>query len=139
MQLSLPEKIDRVIGFLLAAREPRIASALALHGYRQQDHDEGWGLVQAIGHADLVGASERPGSLKRLLEQRTSLARAESALWSWYLEWSAVANLAVKRPSLRVQLGLLTPHSAVPMPRPGPGPGEDAHAGHGEPVSVTSH
>jgi hypothetical protein len=131
MQLSLPEKMDRVIAFLLAVREPRIASSLALHGYRQQDHDEGWGLIQAIGHADLIGAPERSGSLKRLLEHRTGLARAETELWSWYLEWSAVANLAIKKPALRAQLGLLPPQSTLPP--------KGVHAGHDEPVSATSH
>jgi hypothetical protein len=123
--------MDRVIGFLLAVREPRIASALALHGYRQQDHDEGWALIQAIGHADLIATPERPGSLKRLLEHRTALARAETELWSWYLEWSGVANLAIKRPALRSQLGLLTPRPALAL--------KDGHPGHEEPVSATSH
>lgn len=127
MNLSLSEKMDRMIAFLLAARHVPIASALALHGYRQQDHDEGWALIRAIGYADVAGAPQRSSSLKQLLEQRTALAKAEAELWAWYLEWSAVAQLAIKQPALREQLGLPTPHLAVARPT--------AAAEHDEPLS----
>jgi hypothetical protein len=116
MNLSLPEKMDRTIAFLLAARHVPIASALALHGYRQEDHEEGWSLIRAIGYADVAGAPLKSSSLKQLLEQRTALAKAEAELWAWYLEWSAVANLAIKQPALREQLGLPTPHLAIARP-----------------------
>jgi hypothetical protein len=113
MDLSLPEKMDHMIAFLLAARHAPIASALALYGYRQQDHEEGWALIRAIGYADVAGAPQKSSSLKHLLEQRTALAKAETELWAWYLEWSAVAHLAVKQPALREQLGLLPLHPSL--------------------------
>ena len=41
-------------------------------------------------------------------EMRTDLARAEDALWAWYLEWSQVARTAVQQRALLKQLGFLS-------------------------------
>jgi hypothetical protein len=131
MDLSLPEKMDHMIAFLLAARHAPIASALALYGYRQQDHEEGWALIRAIGYADVAGAPHKSSSLKHLLEQRSALAKAETEMWAWYLEWSAVAHLAIKQPALREQLGLPAPHLAIARPT--------AAVEHDESVSAQGH
>ncbi len=62
-------------------------------------------------------------------EQRAELARAEDALWAWYLEWSQVAQIAVSQRVLLRQLGFLsgpgdttvTPPEPTPTPAVGPG------------------
>jgi hypothetical protein len=41
-------------------------------------------------------------------EQEAELARAEDTLWSWYLEWSRIARVAIKQRVLLKQLGFLT-------------------------------
>ena len=72
----------------------------------------------ALGDSTGVGVGGADGGyvirlFKRILEQRTALARAEAELWSWYVEWSAVAHLAIKQPAHREQLGLSNPHPAL--------------------------
>ncbi len=42
-----------------------------------------------------------------LEEQEAALARAEDALWAWYLEWSKVARVAIKQRAHLRQLGFL--------------------------------
>jgi len=38
-------------------------------------------------------------------EQERNLARAEVAMWAWYLEWSRIARVAIKQRGLLRQLG----------------------------------
>lgn len=132
MALSLPEKMDRVLCILLAVRDPHVASALALHGFRKQDHDEGWTLLRAVGDANTTPMPlSHNGLPQRLLDHQKELARAEAELWAWYVHWSDVAHVAIKRPALREQLGLPSPHPASAL--------KDAEAAHDdEPVSATS-
>jgi hypothetical protein len=49
-----------------------------------------------------------PGETSSPEQRRAALARAEAAVWAWYLEWSQIARVAVtQRASLR-ELGLLS-------------------------------
>lgn len=68
------------------------------------------GLTPAvIGQARSILASfAKPSRLPRSLEEvQAELARAEKALWDWYLEWGQVARLAIKQRALLRQLGFL--------------------------------
>ncbi len=40
-------------------------------------------------------------------KQKGEAERAEAALWAWYIDWSQVARVAIKQPTLLRQLGLL--------------------------------
>jgi hypothetical protein len=60
-------------------------------------------------------------------EQQAEAARAEDALWAWYLEWSRIARTAITNRTLLRQLGFLADHGAAapgdePPPPAGPGP-----------------
>ncbi|HEX9295328.1 MAG TPA: hypothetical protein VF881_05820 [Polyangiaceae bacterium] len=48
-----------------------------------------------------------PATPPSVEEQKADFARAEDALWAWYLEWSQVARVAVKQRVLLRQLGFL--------------------------------
>lgn len=56
-----------------------------------------------LGSLAKVSAAQ-PRSLE---EQQAELARAEKALWDWYLEWSQVARIAIKSRSQLRALGFL--------------------------------
>ncbi|UQA62865.1 hypothetical protein [Polyangium aurulentum] len=45
--------------------------------------------------------------LDKIAEEDAGFLKAEKALWSWYLEWSAIARRAVTQRSLLRQLGFL--------------------------------
>jgi len=231
MKLSLSDKTFRVIRFLLGLRSPRIATALAGYGFKQEDRDEGWALINALGKSTLgampsvprdmetllkldawenqwfpiafaaldrrfpavnakfflnltqtegpgvaisvrtfvdrfdeLGAgvdkfgAEAPKALELLIqrgvtaavvqeaktllasltqlaapaelpsieEQEESLAEAELAMWSWYLEWSQIARVAIKQRALLRELGFLNTkrgeeEEEVPVTTPPPG------------------
>lgn len=212
---STGDKAGRVLRLLLNVRLPRIARALAAHGFGEAQIQEGWrllhelstvpleparlgttnpglaeldawenrwfpiagvalarhvpavharlfgNLAQTRGNAvalsvdtfvarydELVASATAPGleahTAKELLDERgltrevvdearallASLRRrasaslapqdpagakraaATAALWSWYIEWSAIARIAIRERVLLVQLGLLTPRVA---------------------------
>jgi hypothetical protein len=48
--------------------------------------------------------------------QRADLSRAEDELWGWYLEWSQVAQVAVKQRVLLRQLGFLADRGTADVP-----------------------
>ena len=212
MRLSLGDKTFRAIRFLFGLRNPRIATALAGYGFKQQDRDEGWALINALGKGKLAVLPAEPRDIETLLkldawenqwfpialatferrfpalsarfflnltqtegpgvaisvrtfvdryeelgagsekfgaeaakalellvnrgvtaavvaeaktlltaltqvaspevppsfeEQEEELAKAEAAMWEWYLEWSQIARVAIKQRGLLKELGFL--------------------------------
>jgi hypothetical protein len=51
-----------------------------------------------------VASPEVPPSFE---EQQEELEKAEAAMWSWYLEWSQIARVAIKQRALLKELGFL--------------------------------
>ena len=72
-------------------------------------------------------------------QEQEEAAKAEEAMWSWYLEWSQIARVAISQRALLKQMGFgATPHPKAPAPvvvAPGTGNGVDPHA---PPVPVTA-
>ena len=228
MTFAMGERVSRVIRFLIAVRNPSIASALGSYGFRDEDLAEGWALVSGLGKGKLATAPAEPRNTAVLLsldawenhwfpvsaaclerrfpavferlflnlhqaegpevaltvstfvdrydeltaahskygpegrqardlltlrgitpavvdearnlltqltqvaalpineqsirEQEAELARAEDALWAWYLEWSKVARVAIKQRALLRQLGFLNRHAVDEEPPPAPAP-----------------
>ena len=60
----------------------------------------------AVGRRSHRGWAASPVPLS-VEEQRAELARAEEAMWGWYLEWGQVARTAIKQRDLLRQLGFL--------------------------------
>jgi hypothetical protein len=86
MRRSLEDKIGRVVRFLLGLRNPRVTAALAGHGFKQRDRDEGWQLVMALGKSDMAALPEAPGDTRTLLE-----------LDAWENRWFPIAQAALDR------------------------------------------
>jgi len=70
--------------------------------------------------SQLTKVAVSPISEASITEQEAELARAEDALWAWYLEWSKVARVAIKQRQLLRQLGFLTRHPVEEEPAPPP-------------------
>jgi hypothetical protein len=49
MAITMGMKAERALRLLLGLRNPRIATALAAHGFTDKDRQEGWELLQALG------------------------------------------------------------------------------------------
>src|SRR5204862_1625206 len=49
MKLSLGDKAQRVLRFLMGLRADRVAAPLAPYGFTKATNDEGWKLLQALG------------------------------------------------------------------------------------------
>jgi len=97
MKLSLGDKTFRVIRFLLGIRNPRIATALAGYGFKQQDRDEGWALIHALGKGRLEMLPPEPRDMQTLLK-----------LDAWENHWFPIAQAALERrfPALSAQFFL---------------------------------
>lgn len=54
---------------------------------------------------DTVGRIETYPDVTTIEEDEDALAKAEADLWSWYLEWSRIARIAVKQRALLKQMG----------------------------------
>ena len=55
-KLTIGQKADRTLSFLMGLRNRRVASVLAAHGFTSADTDEGWRHLQALtkGRLDVV-------------------------------------------------------------------------------------
>ncbi len=53
MPMAFGDKAAHVMKFLMGIRNPRIASALAAHGFRDADLQEGWALMNTVGRVKL--------------------------------------------------------------------------------------
>jgi hypothetical protein len=87
MALTIGQKSERVLRFLRGLPLPRVASALAAHGFTQADWDEGWRLLQAATGEWLL---------------REPLARPEDPtvideLDAWENRWFPVAEATLRR------------------------------------------
>lgn len=83
-KLSLGQKSARVLQFLYALGNPRIARAMKSVGFKKSDVDDGWTLLRdlRIVHVD-AGPPVDPNALRRLDE--------------WENRWFPVANASLRR------------------------------------------
>lgn len=58
--------------------------------------------------AKVESIEDQPAALVDLEEEKARLAKAEQAMWAWYLEWGAIARASIKDRSLLRQLGFLS-------------------------------
>ena len=67
MALRLGDKASRILRFLLGLRDGAIAAAMERQGMRQEDVDEGWDLLRALGRRRL--GAELPAVAADLVHQ----------------------------------------------------------------------
>jgi hypothetical protein len=91
---------------------------LAQRGLSPQVVSAGRALLDEVKVPKNWSVVERP-------EDRSDWAERESALWSWYLEWGAIALRKVKDRNLLRQLGFLRPARTGQSAAEAPGPLDD--------------
>lgn len=86
-KLTIGQKAERVLTLLLALRNARIAAALARHGFKNADLDEGWNLLRAVTRTRLDVEPEEtpldPDALRTLDE--------------WENQWFGIAAATLQR------------------------------------------
>jgi hypothetical protein len=85
-KMSPGAKAARVLTFLMGMRNPRIASAMAAHGFDESELDEGWSLLRAVGMLK-VDPSAPSGGDRAGLEE----------LDAWENRWFPIASAALER------------------------------------------
>ena len=86
MPLTLGDKTLRTIRFLLGVRNPRIATALAGYGFKNEDMVEGWSLINALGKGKLAILPPGPRDMETLLK-----------LDAWENQWFPITQAALER------------------------------------------
>ncbi len=99
---------------------PKAVDLLATRGLTQGVVEQARALLGSLRKAAPATPPPSPE------DQRAEAARAEDALWAWYLEWSRIARTAVKQRVLLHQLGFLSDHSSSEPTDP-PVPPEGSH------------
>lgn len=85
--LSIGQKAERVLKLLLGLRHPRIAEALAAHGFSNSDLAEGWSLLQQVTRTSLDEIPVMPSADTAVLTE----------LDAWENRWFPIADAALKR------------------------------------------
>lgn len=107
---------------------------LAARGLTKAVLDEARELLEGIESVHTVESVD----VDAIEQDKEQLAKAEEALWQWYLEWSQIARVVVTERSLRRELGFNSTRSKskddesgdhtdpapapVPVPSPAPAP-----------------
>jgi len=86
-KLTIGQKAERVLKVLIALRNPRIAAALAQHGFKDADLDEGWALLRNVARTRLEASPEDSHADSDTLR----------ALDAWENKWFVVANATLAR------------------------------------------
>jgi hypothetical protein len=86
MAFTLGGKAQRVLRLLLGVRNPRIATALATHGFTERDMKEGWDLLQALGNTRLAGTLAPAADVQTI-----------TALDTWENQWFPIASASLAR------------------------------------------
>jgi hypothetical protein len=86
MALSIGEKAQRILKFLLGLKHPRARSAMARYGFGRAEIEEGWRLLQALGYS----------RVERILTGAKDLSVIER-LDAWENEWYPIISGALER------------------------------------------
>jgi len=94
MPMSFGDKAARVMKFMMALRNPRIASAMAAFGFTDADLQEGWTLMNTVGRVKLDASGF--GSDTSTLEK----------LDAWENRWFPILSATLERrfPAVHAQL-----------------------------------
>jgi len=97
-RLTTGQKAQRVVRFLIGVRKPRVATALASHGFTQEALDEGWTLLRALAGEKLAVPALPSGPDPALVEQ----------LDDWENKWFTIADATLTRhyPAVQEQVFL---------------------------------
>lgn len=87
MALTIGQKSERVLRFLRGLSHPRVASALAAHGFSQADWDEGWQLLQTASGRWLLREQPTRAPDPTVIEE----------LDAWENRWFPVAEATLRR------------------------------------------
>jgi len=95
-KLTIGQKAERVLKLLIALRNAHIAAALAQHGFRNADLDEGWTLLRNVTRTRLDVSSESPNVDPYILR----------ALDVWENKWFVITEATLKRraPEIHVRV-----------------------------------
>ncbi|MBK8256480.1 MAG: hypothetical protein IPK82_27905 [Polyangiaceae bacterium] len=86
-RLTLGQKAERMLKFLLGVRNARAAAVLKGYGFSEKDLNEGWALLRALGKSRL-DAEETPGAYDPALVQQ---------LDAWENKWFPIADATLRR------------------------------------------
>ncbi|MDI1428077.1 hypothetical protein [Polyangium sorediatum] len=86
-RLTIGQKAERVLKLLIALRNPRIAAALARHGFTGADLDEGWTLLKNVTRTKLDFVEAPPNTDPDALR----------ALDAWENQWFVIGDATLKR------------------------------------------
>ena len=94
MAMSFGDKAARVMKFMMAVRNPRIASAMAAYGFTDAELQEGWSLMNLVGRVKLD--AHTPATDTSTLEQ----------LDQWENQWFPIAAATLQRrfPAVHAQV-----------------------------------
>ena len=100
-KVSTDDRLKRVMKFLMASNEPKIADLLALRGFSEEDRQEGWALLDKATGRHLA-VSPGTGNFS------TNYKTVVESLDDWENTWFDVADAALGRkfPAVRDRLFL---------------------------------
>ena len=87
MPLTIGQKSERVLRFLRGLSQPRVADALAAHGFTQADWNEGWQLLQSATGRWLLREQPAKAPDPTVIEE----------LDAWENRWFPVAEATLRR------------------------------------------
>ena len=90
-KLTIGQKAERVLALLMGLRSPKIAAALALHGFGNEDLKEGWSLLQQLTRTRL---DTLPGAGPGPIHVDPSTL---GALDAWENKWFPIAKATLQR------------------------------------------
>lgn len=91
-RLTLGQKADRVLRFLLGLRNPHIVAQLRPYGFGPAEHEEGWTLLRALGKVRLDAEPEAPAYDPELLHR----------LDQWENKWFVISAATLTRHAPKV-------------------------------------
>lgn len=92
MSMSLTEKLNRMLTFLVGLRDPLVAGVLSLRGFTSATHSEGWDLFATAAGAKLDPTVDAKWS-KTGAEARAVLAELDT----WENTWFPVIEASLRR------------------------------------------
>jgi len=94
MAMSFGDKAARVMKFMMAVRNPRIASAMAAYGFSDAELQEGWSLMNLVGRVKLD--AHTPAADTSTIEQ----------LDQWENQWFPIVSATLQRrfPAVHAQV-----------------------------------
>lgn len=87
MAMTIGQKAERVLRFIMGVRHPRVARLLAAHGLTDETLEEGWRLLQGLTENRVPSRRGQPARSPELVE----------ALDAWENRWLPIAQATLAR------------------------------------------